>query len=128
MNYQYPVVWWFIILTNPTTGELPPFCNMANYYIVIIPLRCILCGTAITRFTISRSLKWLKKRFSYSAGFKLEVVTFAKVNGNMAAQRKLGPTEKLIRDWRQKEDKLKKDAQDQESLSRQECKMARTRN
>ena len=101
---------------------------MANYYIVIIPLRCILCGTAITRFTISRSLKWLKKRFSYSAGFKLEVVTFAKVNGNMAAQRKLGPTEKLIRDWRQKEDKLKKDAQDQESLSRQECKMARTRN
>ena len=48
-----------------------------------------------------------KKRMSYTAEFKLEAIKYAKDNGNRAAERKYGPTEKMIRDWRKKEETLK---------------------
>ena len=48
-----------------------------------------------------------QSRRSYTAGFKLEVITYAEENGgNMAAQRKFGVSEKLVRDWRKQKDAL----------------------
>ena len=43
---------------------------------------------------------------SYTAGFKLEVIKYAKINGNRAAERGYGPAEKMIRDWRKQEELL----------------------
>uniref|UniRef100_A0AAR2LC38 HTH CENPB-type domain-containing protein n=1 Tax=Pygocentrus nattereri TaxID=42514 RepID=A0AAR2LC38_PYGNA len=43
------------------------------------------------------------KRKSYSADYKLQVVKYAAENGNRAAERKFGVTEKLVRDWRKAE-------------------------
>ena len=46
-------------------------------------------------------------RRSYTIGFKLEVVTYAEENGgNMAAQRKYGISEKVVRGWRKQKDIL----------------------
>lgn len=49
------------------------------------------------------------KRHSYTIGYKLQVVAYAKEHGNRAAERHFGPppTEKMIRYWRKQEDKLK---------------------
>ena len=46
-------------------------------------------------------------RKSYDAEFKLKVVAFAKENGNRAAERKFNVSEKIVRDWRKKEDELR---------------------
>lgn len=43
------------------------------------------------------------KRKSYSADYKLRVVKYAAENGNRAAERKFGVSEKLVRDWRKAE-------------------------
>ena len=43
------------------------------------------------------------KRKSYSADYKLQVVKYAAKNGNRAAERKFGVSEKLVRDWRKTE-------------------------
>ena len=43
------------------------------------------------------------KRKSYSAEYKLQVVKCAAENGNRAAERKFGASEKLVRDWRKAE-------------------------
>ena len=43
------------------------------------------------------------KRKSYSADYKLQVVKYAAENGNRAAERKFGVSEKLVRDWRKAE-------------------------
>lgn len=50
-----------------------------------------------------------KKRFCYSIAYKLDVIGYAKKNGNRAAERHFGspPTEKMIREWRKQEDKLR---------------------
>ena len=46
-------------------------------------------------------------RKSYDAKFKLNIVAFAKENGNRAAERKFNVSEKKLRDWRKKEDELR---------------------
>lgn len=48
-------------------------------------------------------------RHTYSIGFKLQVVQYAKQHGNRAAERHFGPppTEKMIRYWRKQEEMLK---------------------
>lgn len=43
------------------------------------------------------------KRKSYFADYKLQVVNYAAENGNRAAERKFGVSEKLVRDWRKAE-------------------------
>ncbi|XP_026095530.1 uncharacterized protein LOC113067371 isoform X4 [Carassius auratus] len=43
------------------------------------------------------------KRKSYSAEYKLQAVKYAAENGNRAAGRKFGVSEKLVRDWRKME-------------------------
>lgn len=43
------------------------------------------------------------KRKSYSADYKLQIVKYAAENGNRAAERKFGVSEKLVRDWRKTE-------------------------
>ena len=43
------------------------------------------------------------KRKSYSADYKLQIVKYAAENGNRAAERKFGVSEKLVRDWRKAE-------------------------
>lgn len=50
-----------------------------------------------------------QKREAYTAGFKLEVVEYAKQHGNRAAAKHFGepPTESTIRGWRKIEEKLK---------------------
>jgi hypothetical protein len=50
----------------------------------------------------------VQKRFSYIVAFKLQVVQYAKENGNRAAERHFGPppTEKMIRAWRKQENQL----------------------
>lgn len=45
-------------------------------------------------------------RRQYSAAFKLNVVEFAEANGNMAAQRRFGVSEKSVRYWRAQKGKL----------------------
>uniref|UniRef100_A0AAR2J5P4 HTH CENPB-type domain-containing protein n=1 Tax=Pygocentrus nattereri TaxID=42514 RepID=A0AAR2J5P4_PYGNA len=50
-----------------------------------------------------RAEKMPSKRKSYSADYKLQVVKYAAENGNRAAERKFGVTEKLVRDWRKAE-------------------------
>lgn len=55
-------------------------------------------------------------RRSYTAGFKVEVLEFAEENGNMAAQRKFGVNEKLVRDWRKQKDALKKTKKSQKAF------------
>ena len=47
-----------------------------------------------------------KKRNSYNVSLKLKVVKFAKGSSNCAAEREFGVTEKMVRDWRTKEEKL----------------------
>ena len=47
-------------------------------------------------------------RRSFTAAFKLEVVQYAEENGgNMAAQRKYGVSEKVVRGWRKQKDVLR---------------------
>ncbi|XP_050401088.2 uncharacterized protein LOC126817954 [Patella vulgata] len=49
-----------------------------------------------------------KKRNSYTAAFKLEVVNYAEENdGNMAAHRMYGVSEKCVRDWRKAKEALR---------------------
>jgi hypothetical protein len=50
----------------------------------------------------------VQKRFSYSVAFKLQVVQYAKENGNRAAERHFGPPppEKMIREWRKQGNQL----------------------
>ena len=49
-----------------------------------------------------------QSRRSFTAAFKLEVITFAEENGgNMSAQRKYGVSEKVIRGWRKQKDVLR---------------------
>ena len=60
--------------------------------------------------SLLRTLKMppVKSRKSYTAAFKLEVVKFAEENdGNMAAHRKYGVSEKCVRDWRKAKDTLR---------------------
>ena len=46
-----------------------------------------------------------QSRRSYTAAFKLEVAIYAEENGgNMAAQRKYGVNEKVIRGWRKQKE------------------------
>lgn len=47
-------------------------------------------------------------RRQFSAAFKLNVVEFAEANGNMAAQRSFGVSEKSVRYWRAQKGKLQK--------------------
>ena len=47
------------------------------------------------------------KRNSYTAEFKLKVIKYAAENGNRAAERQFGCSEKLVKDWRKAEEKLK---------------------
>ena len=47
-----------------------------------------------------------RKRNAYDIAFKLKVVEFAKSNSNRAAEREFGVTEKMVRDWRNKENKI----------------------
>lgn len=50
----------------------------------------------------------VQSRRSFTASFKLEVITYAEDNGgNMAAQRKFGVSEKVIRGWRKQKDLLR---------------------
>lgn len=50
----------------------------------------------------------VQSRRSFTAGFKLEVITYAEdKGGNMAAQRKFGVSEKVIRGWRKQKDVLR---------------------
>ena len=46
------------------------------------------------------------KRKSYTSAFKLQVLEYAKEHGNRPAERHFGVSEKLVRDWRKKEDVL----------------------
>ena len=46
-------------------------------------------------------------RRSYNASFKLKVIAFAKESNNCAAARQYSVTEKMVRDWRKKEEILK---------------------
>lgn len=46
-------------------------------------------------------------RKSYMASFKIKVIDFAKENGNRAAERLFYVSEKLVRDWRKKENELR---------------------
>ena len=46
-------------------------------------------------------------RRSYTAAFKLEAIAYAKENGNRAAGRHYGISEKIVRDWRQTENCLR---------------------
>ena len=48
-----------------------------------------------------------RKRNSYDVSFKLKVVDFAEGSSNCAAEREFGVTEKTVRDWRMKEEKLR---------------------
>jgi transposase-like protein len=49
-----------------------------------------------------------QSRRSYTAAFKLEVAIYAEENGgNMAAQRKYGVSEKVIRGWRKQKETLR---------------------
>lgn len=45
-------------------------------------------------------------RRQFTAGFKRTVIEFAEANGNMAAQRKFGVSEKSVRYWRNQKQKL----------------------
>ena len=47
-----------------------------------------------------------RKRNAYDVAFKLKVVEFAKLHSNRAAEREFGVTEKMVRDWRNKENKM----------------------
>ncbi|KAK6186657.1 hypothetical protein SNE40_005943 [Patella caerulea] len=50
-----------------------------------------------------------KKRNSYTAAFKLEVIRYAEENdGNMAAHRMYGVSEKCVRDWRKAKELLRR--------------------
>ena len=49
----------------------------------------------------------LTKRRKYEASFKLKVIEVAKASNNCAAARTFDVTEKLVRDWRKNEDKLR---------------------
>ena len=51
----------------------------------------------------------MSRRHSYEISFKLQVIKYAKENGNRAAERHFGPppTEKMIRTWRRQENELK---------------------
>lgn len=48
-----------------------------------------------------------RKRNSYDVTFKLKVIELAKANTNRAAEREFGVTEKIVRDWRAKESKMR---------------------
>ena len=47
-----------------------------------------------------------RKRNDYDVAFKLKVVEFAKSYSNRAAEREFGVTEKMVRDWRNQENKM----------------------
>ena len=47
-----------------------------------------------------------RKRNAYDVVFKLKVVEFAKSHSNRAAEREFGVTEKMVREWRNKENKM----------------------
>ena len=47
------------------------------------------------------------KRRNYEARFKLTVVDFAEKSNNSAAGRQFGVSEKLVRDWRKLQAKIK---------------------
>lgn len=59
----------------------------------------------------------VQSRQSFTAGFKLEVITYAEDNGgNMAAQRKFGVSEKVIRGWRKQKDVLRQTRKTKKAL------------
>ena len=47
-----------------------------------------------------------RKRTSYDVTYKLKVIAYAEENSNCAAERQFGVTEKMVRDWRNKKEKL----------------------
>ena len=47
-----------------------------------------------------------RKRNSYDVSFKLKVIEFVKGSSNCAAEQEFGITEKMVQDWRIKEEKL----------------------
>ena len=49
-----------------------------------------------------------RKRMSYDVAFKLKVISFAEEKSNCAAEREFGVSEKMVRDWRMKKEKLSK--------------------
>ena len=50
----------------------------------------------------------MRKCDCYDVQFKLKVIQYAKEHSNCAAERYFGVTEKMVRDWRAKEEKLNK--------------------
>ncbi|XP_046917398.2 uncharacterized protein LOC124497764 [Dermatophagoides farinae] len=48
------------------------------------------------------------KRMSYTAEFKLKVIKYAKIHGNRASSRYFNINEKCIRDWRKRENELRR--------------------
>ena len=49
-----------------------------------------------------------RKRMSYDITFKSKVIAFAEEKSNCAAECEYGVSEKMVRDWRSKKDKLMK--------------------
>ena len=47
-----------------------------------------------------------RKRNAYDVAFKFKVVEFAKSHSNRAAEREFGVIEKMVQDWRNKENKM----------------------
>ena len=58
------------------------------------------------------------KRRKYEASFKLKVIEVAKESNNCAAARKFDVTEKMVREWRKKEDDIRQ-------MSKNKCAMRR---
>ena len=65
-----------------------------------------------------------KKRHKYTIAYKLQVIQYAKENGNRAAARHFGspPTEKMIRFWRKQEEKLQKAVKSKHGLRTKKAK------
>ena len=63
---------------------------------------------------------------SYSAKFKLNVISYAKEHGNRAAERQFGPppTECIIRQWRKQEEQLLKMPKKKKALRGKPAKWA----
>ena len=70
---------------------------------------CVIGNSTIFLLVASFVLE-KNKRYSYDAGYKLKVITYAEEHGNRAAERHFGPpsTEKTIRDWRASKELTKK--------------------
>ena len=64
------------------------------------------------------------KRRKYESGFKLKVIEVAKNSNNCAAAREFEVTEKMVREWRKKEDDLRQMAKKKMCYEKRKCTMA----